>query len=417
MYIMKALEEVVIVGGARTPVGSFLGGLKTVDEPMLGEIALNEAIKRTGVKKEDIEEVIVGHVTGSQTSNNLGNLIGINVGLPATSTGMTINRICGSGFQSIISAAQEIKLGDAEVVAAGGVESLSRAPFYLPIEVRYDGLKMGDKPLIDANVAGHWSASGRDSGIAHMGNTAEAVARKWNISRERQDQFAFDSQMKCKAAMESGRLAEEIVPVEIKGRKGQVTVVDTDEFPKPDTILEKLAKLRPAFEKEGTVTAGNASGLNDGGAFSIVTSASYAAKNNLTVWAKVVDYKVAGIEAEYMGMGPVPAIKAILERNGLDLQKDVSILEINEAFAAQQVGCLDELGVDMNSDWYKNSYNPNGGGISLGHPLGMSGARIMVSILHEFKNHPEYKYAIGSACIGGGMGVAILLENGFHSAE
>lgn len=329
---------------------------------MLGEIALNEAIKRSGVNKEDIEEVIVGHVTGSQTSNNLGNLIGINVGLPITSTGMTINCICGSGFQSVISAAQEIKLGDAEVVAAGGVESLSRAPFYPPIEARYDGLKMGNKPMLDANLAGHWSASGRDAGIAHMGNTSEAVARKWNISHERQDQFAFDSQMKAKAAMESGRFAEEIVPVEIKGRKGKVTVVDTDEFPKPDTTLEGLAKLKPAFEKDGTVTPGNASGLNDGGAFSIVTSSSYAEKHNLTVWAKVVDYKVAGIEAEYMGMGPVPAIEALLERNGLDLQKDVGILEINEAFAAQQVACLDELGVDMNSDWYKKNYNPNGGG-------------------------------------------------------
>lgn len=407
-------EDVVIVGGARTPVGSFLGGLKTVTEAKLGVIALEEALKRSGVAKEEVEEVIVGHVTGSQTSNNLGNIIGIDAGLPHTSTGMTINRICGSGFQSLVSAVQQIKLGDNEVVAAGGVESLSRAPFYLPIESRYQGLKMGNFKLIDANLAGHASASGTDSGVNHMGNTAENVVRHLNLSRESQDQFAYDSQMKAKNAIEKGYFAEEIVPVEVPGRKGQVTIVDQDEFPKPNTTLESLAKLKPVFEKDGTVTAGNASGLNDGGAFSIVTTASYAEKNNLTVWAKVLDYNISGVDPKIMGLGPVPAIKKLLERNHLDLQKDIGILEINEAFAAQQVGCLVELGIDMDSDWYKNQFNPQGGGVSLGHPLGMSGARITVSLLYQMKRHPEYKYVIGSACIGGGMGIAVLFENGFY---
>lgn len=415
---MKYYEgDVCVVGGARTPVGSYLGGLKDVPEPELGVIALKEAIKRSGINQEDIGEVIVGNVTGSQTSNNMAKYIAIDAGLPETTTGMTINRICGSGFQSIISGAQQIKLGDHEVVAAGGVESMSRAPYYMPLESRYQGFRMGDKKIIDSVAAGHWSASGTNSGINHMGNTGEEVARRYNISRESQDQFAYDSQMKCKAAMESGRLAEEIVPVEIKGRRGQVTVVDTDEFPKPDTTLEGLAKLRPVFEKDGTVTAGNASGMNDAGGFSILASEDYAKKNNLTVWAKVRDYAVCSVAPEIMGMGPVPAIKKVLERNGLDLQKDIGVLEINEAFAVQQVACLNELGVSMDSDWYKNQYNPNGGGVSLGHPIGMSGARICVSIYYEFKNHPEYKYGIASACIGGGQGIAILFENGFYQGD
>jgi len=255
---MTDLKNIVFVGAARTPVGAYLGDLKTVPVQELGVIALKEAIKRAGLTEEDIQEVVVGHVTGSQTTNNLGNIIGIDAGLPFTSTGMTINRICGSGIQSAVSGALDILHSDRDIVAVGGAESLSRAPFYLPESVRYQGFTMGDKTLIDANDEGHRSASGTDSGVRHMGNTAENVIRRLNISREAQDEFAAYSQEKAAKAIESGRFAQEIVPVEISGRKGDVTVVDTDGHPRPGTTVEKLSKLRPVFEKDGTVTAGNA---------------------------------------------------------------------------------------------------------------------------------------------------------------
>lgn len=242
-------EEIVIVGAARTPVGAYLGDLKTVPVQELGVVALDEAIKRSGLAKEDIDEVIVGHVTGSQTTNNLGNIIAIDAGLDNRVTGMTINRICGSGIQSAVSATLELLMGNKEIIAAGGAESLSRAPFYLPESVRYEPFRMGDQQLIDANLEGHRSSSGTNSGIAHMGNTAENVVKRYNISREAQDEFAFNSQMKAKEALENGRFAQEIVPVEVKGRRGAVTVVDTDGHPKPQTTLEGLAKLRPAFER------------------------------------------------------------------------------------------------------------------------------------------------------------------------
>lgn len=404
-------DEVVFVGAARTPVGAYLGDLKRVKVEELGRIALEEAIKRAGIDKNEIDEVVVGHVTGSQTTNNLGRIIGINAGLKHESTGMTVNRICGSGMQSAVSGALELLRGNKKVIAVGGAESLSRAPYMLPEEVRFDGFKMGNKPLIDANDEGHRTASGANSGINHMGNTAENVIRKYNISREDQDRFAYDSQMKAKKAMEEGRFVQEIVPVEVKGRKGQVTVVDTDGHPKTNTTLEGLSKLKPVFEKDGTVTAGNASGLNDGAAFEIITTESYAKEKNLEIMGKLVDYEIAGVDPAYMGIGPVPAINNLLERNGLDLKKDIDILEINEAFAGQTLGCLKELDIYLDTDFYKNNFNPHGGAVALGHPLGMTGARIITSVLYEFKNRPEVKYAVVSACIGGGQGIALLLEN------
>lgn len=255
--------------------------MKTVPVDELGEIALNAALKRAGVAKEDVDEVIVGHVTGSQTTNNLGEIIGINAGLPHTSTGMTINRICGSGIQSGVSAALELLHSNKKLIAAGGVESLSRAPFYLPENVRYSALKTGHQIIIDANLAGHESVSGRDSGIAHMGNTAENIARKYGITCERADAFAVESQRKVAEAMENGRFAQEIVPVEVKERKGKGTIVDTDGHPRLGTSMESLAKLRPVFEKDGIVTAGNASGLNDGGAFELFTTEK---KKDMKLW-------------------------------------------------------------------------------------------------------------------------------------
>lgn len=410
-------EEIVIVGAARTPVGAYLGDLKTVPVQELGVVALDEAIKRSGLAKEDIDEVIVGHVTGSQTTNNLGNIIAIDAGLDNRVTGMTINRICGSGIQSAVSATLELLMGNKEIIAAGGAESLSRAPFYLPESVRYEPFRMGDQQLIDANLEGHRSSSGTNSGIAHMGNTAENVVKRYNISREAQDEFAFNSQMKAKEALENGRFAQEIVPVEVKGRREAVTVVDTDGHPKPQTTLEGLAKLRPAFEKDGSVTAGNASGLNDGAAFEIFTTESVAKAKGLEVMGRVVDYAITGCAPDVMGLGPVAAIQEVLRRNDLDLEKDIDVLEINEAFAGQTLGCLHELNVSTDSDFYKNNFNPHGGAVALGHPLGMSGARIITSLLYEFKNRPEIRYAIASACIGGGQGIALLLENGYYTGE
>lgn len=407
-------EEIVIVGAARTPVGAYLGDLKTVPVEVLGEIALKEAVKRSNLEVSDIDEVIVGHVTGTQTTNNLGNIIAINSGLDNRSTGMTINRICGSGIQSAVSATLELLHSNKKIIAAGGAESLSRAPFFLPESVRYEGFKAGNQVLIDANLEGHSSASGRDSGIQHMGNTAENVVRKYGIPREKQDQFAVDSQAKAAEAMENGRFAQEIVPVEIQGRKGQVTVVEKDGHPRPGTTLESLAKLRPAFEKDGSVTAGNASGLNDGAAFEIFTTQSLAEEKGLEVMARVVDYQISGCAPETMGLGPVFAIREMLERQGMDLVKDIDILEINEAFAGQTIGCLIELGIDMDTEYYQNNFNPHGGAVALGHPLGMSGARIITSLLYEFKNNPDKRYAIASACIGGGQGIALLLENGYY---
>lgn len=410
-------EEIVFVSAARTPVGAYLGDLKTIKVQELGVIALNEAINRAGIKKEDIDEVIVGHVTGSQTSNNLGRIIGIDAKLKKESTGMTVNRICGSGIQSAVSAYLELRTGKKKVIAAGGAESLSRAPYQLPDEARFKPFRMGDSVLIDANDEGHRTASGANSGISHMGITAENVIAKYNISRETQDQFSYDSQMKAKEAMENSRFAQEIVPVEVKGRKGEVTIVDKDGHPKPNTTLEALAKLKPVFLKDGTVTAGNASGLNDGAAFEIMTTESYAKEHNLEVMAKMIDYAIVGVEPKLMGLGPVPAIQKICKDNDLDLFKDIDVLEINEAFAGQTIGCLIELGIDMGGDFYKNKFNPHGGAVALGHPLGMTGARIITSILYEFKNRPDIRYAIASACIGGGQGIAMLLENGYYKRK
>lgn len=403
-------DEVVFVGAARTPVGAYLGDLKTVKVQELGVIALKEAVKRANIDISDIDEVIVGHVTGSQTTNNLGNIIGIDAGVKFEATGMTVNRICGSGMQSAVSGALELLRGNKKIIAVGGAESLSRAPYMLPEEARFKGFRMGDSRLIDANDEGHRTASGENSGINHMGNTAENVVRKYEISREDQDLFAYESQMKAKKAMESGRFAKEIVPVEVKSRK-ESHLVDKDGHPKPDTTLEKLAKLRPVFEKDGTVTAGNASGLNDGAAFEIITTLSYAKEHGLDVMGKLVDYEIAGVDPAYMGMGPVPAINNLLKRNDLDLKKDIGMLEINEAFSGQTLGCLKELDIYLESDYYKNNFNLHGGAVALGHPLGMTGARIITTALYEFKENPNLRYAVVSACIGGGQGIALLLEN------
>lgn len=410
----KTEDPIVIVGAARTPIGSYLGGLKTVPTGELGAIALQEAIKRAGLTNEEIDEVIAGQAMGTQEESNIGRVIGLKAGLRQQSTGMTVNRICGSGIQSAISAVQELMTMDVTFIAAGGVESLSRSEYYLPLESRWDGFKVGNFTVIDANLALHLHAqpNAQYPEVHHMGDTAEKIAEKYTITREEQDTYAVDSQRKAAQAINNGRLAQEIIPVEVKGRKGSITVIDSDEHPRPGTNMESLARLKPAFRKDGkgTITAGNASGLNDGAAFEIFTKASVAKERGLDVMAKIVDFAIAGCDPNVMGLGPVYAINKVLAQSNLKLE-DIDILEINEAFSAQILGCLKELGIEPGSKMY-NRLNPNGGAVALGHPLGMSGARIITSICYEFKNHPEKKYAIASACIGGGQGIALLLENG-----
>ncbi|MDF2609285.1 MAG: thlA1, partial [Lachnospiraceae bacterium] len=367
----KTEDPIVIVGAARTPVGAYLGDLKTVPTETLGSIALVEASKRAGISIEEIDEVITGHVNGTQVHNNLSRVIALQAGVRHDSTAMTVNRICGSGFQSAISAALTLATSDAKFVAAGGAESLSRAEYFLPLESRWEGFRMGDFKVYQPNDM--------FPDITHMGDTAEKLIEQYGISREDQDQFAYDSQMKAKEAMENGRFAQEIVPVEIRDRRGNVTIVSKDGHPKPDTKVEALAKLKPVFRRDGkgSVTAGNASGLNDAAAFEILTKESIAKEKNLDILAYFVDYAIVGVDPNIMGIGPVPAIQQILANNNLKME-DIDLLEINEAFAGQTLACLKDLGNYIGTPLYER-LNVHGGAIALGHPLGATGARIITS--------------------------------------
>ena len=403
------MGKVVITSGARTAVGAFLGGLKTVPVEELAATAIKEALKRSNnLDPHLVNDVVLGHVESSGDAPNLGRNAALLAGLDHV-PGYTLNRICGSGIQSIVNATQDILTGNSEIVVAGGAESLSRAPYYLPLEVRYDGFKMGNQELRDANTKYHHNCQPYPQfPIMHMGNTAENVVKKYEISREDQDLFAYNSQMRAKAAIESGRFEREIVPVEIKGRKGAVTIINKDEHPKPHTTLEALANLRPAFEKDGSVTAGNASGLNDGGAAVVVMSEERANELGLAPMAEIVDFAVAGLDPSVMGLGPVFAIRKLLEKTGM-AKEDIDLYEINEAFAGQMLGCMKELEMYLDSPLY-DRINVNGGAVALGHPLGMSGTRITISLMYELIER-NAKYGIASACIGGGMGIALLIKN------
>ena len=403
------MKKAVITSGARTAVGAFLGGLKAIPVEELAATAIKEALKRSNnLDSALVDDVVLGHVESSGDAPNLGRNAALLAGLDHV-PGYTLNRICGSGIQSIVNATQDILTGNSEIVVAGGAESLSRAPYYLPLEVRYDGFKMGNQELRDANTKYHHNCQPYPQfPIMHMGNTAENVVKKYEISREDQDLFAYNSQMRAKAAIESGRFEKEIVPVEIKGRKGAVTIVDNDEHPKPHTTLEALAKLRPAFEKDGSVTAGNASGLNDGGAAVVVMSEEKANELGLAPMAEIVDFAVAGLDPSVMGLGPVFAIRKLLEKTGM-AKEDIDLYEINEAFAGQMLGCMKELEMYLDSPLY-DRINVNGGAVALGHPLGMSGTRITISLMYELIER-NAKYGIASACIGGGMGIALLIKN------
>lgn len=402
------MSKVVITSGARTAVGAFLGGLKTVPVEQLASIAIKEALQRSNIDGNLVDDVVMGHVESSGDAPNLGRNAALLAGLDHV-PGYTVNRICGSGIQSIVNGTQDILTGNSEVVVAGGAESLSRAPYYLPLEVRYQGFRMGNQELRDANTKYHHNAQPYPQyPIMHMGNTAENVVRKYRISREDQDLFAYNSQMRAKAAQERGRFKKEIVPVEIKDRKGNITIIDTDEHPRPDTTLDVLATLRPAFEKNGTVTAGNSSGLNDGGAALVLMKEEKAEQLNVKPLAEVVDFAVAGLDPALMGLGPAYAIEKLLKKVGMS-KEEIDLYEINEAFAGQMLGVMKEMDMYLDHPLYER-LNVNGGAIALGHPLGMSGARITLSLVYELMER-HLKYGIASACIGGGMGIALLIKN------
>jgi len=389
------MTEVVIVGAARTPVGAFSGGLSSVPASYLGQVAITEALQRAKVAPAEVSEIILGQILTAGTGQNPARQAAIGAGIPVEKTAYAINQLCGSGLRAVALGSQAIKLGDSEIVVAGGQESMSQAPHCMHLRT---GTKMGDAQMVDTMIKdGLWDAF---NGY-HMGNTAENVAQKWQITREQQDQFAAASQQKAEAAQKAGRFKDEIVPVKIRTRKGDV-IVDTDEYPKHGTTVETLAKLRPAFDKSGTVTAGNASGINDGAAALVLMSDKEAARRNLTPLGRIVSWATVGVDPSIMGSGPIPASRAALAKAGWKHQ-DLDLVEANEAFAAQACAVNKDLG------WDAAKVNVNGGAIALGHPIGASGARVLVTLLHEMKKRDAHK-GLATLCIGGGMGIALCVE-------
>ncbi len=390
------MEDVVIVAAGRTPVGKFGGSLAKIPAAELGAHVIRQLLAKTGIDPASVSEVIMGQVLTAGAGQNPARQAALKGGLPDMVPAQTINMVCGSGLKATHLAAQAIKCGDAQIVIAGGQENMSASPHVLPNS--RDGFRMGDAKLVDTMIVdGLWDVYNQ----YHMGVTAENVARKYEISRAEQDEFALQSQLKAEAAVKEGRFKDEIIPVEIPSKKG-VTVFDTDEYPKHGSTIEALASLRPAFNKEGTVTAGNASGINDGAAAVIMMSASKARELGLTPLARIKAYSSAGLDPSIMGMGPVSASRLCLQKAGWAHQ-DVDLMEINEAFAAQAVAVNKEMG------WDTSKINVNGGAIALGHPIGASGARVLVTLLHEMVRR-DAKRGLASLCIGGGMGVALAVE-------
>lgn len=394
------MQKVVISEPLRTAIGSFGGTLKDTSTVKLGSTVIKEILKRTNVDPKEIDDCIMGSVLTAGQGMNTSRQIALDAGLPIETPAFTINRVCGSGVQSIALAAQAIKAGDAETIIAGGVENMNQAPFYLN-KARY-GYKMGmpKEEIVDGMVYdGLWDIFND----YHMGVTAENLAEAYNISREEQDQFAYKSQVKYKAAMEEGKFKNEIVPVMIPQRRADPIPFEIDEHPKGNTTIEGLSKLRPAFKKDGTVTAGNASGINDGAAAVLVTSDEKSKELGLKPVASIISYAVAGVDPSIMGIGPVPAIQKALDKAELSLD-DIDLFELNEAFAAQSLAVLRDLPIP------EDKINVNGGAIALGHPIGASGTRILVTLLHEMKKREDVKLGLASLCIGGGMGIAIIVE-------
>jgi acetyl-CoA C-acetyltransferase len=390
------MEDVVIVAAGRTPVGKFGGSLAKIPAAELGALVIKQLLAKTGIDPAAVSEVIMGQVLTAGVGQNPARQAVIKAGLPDTVPGFTINMVCGSGLRATHLAAQAIKCGDAAIVVAGGQENMSASPHVL--NNSRDGIRMGDGKLVDTMIVdGLWDVYNQ----YHMGVTAENVARKYDISRSQQDEFALQSQLKAEAAQKAGKFKDEIIPVEIPSKKG-TTVFDTDEYPKHGSTIEALSSLRPAFNKEGSVTAGNASGINDGAAAVIMMSASKARELGLTPIARIKAYSSAGLDPSIMGMGPVSAARQCLERAGWR-HEDVDLMEINEAFAAQALAVNKEMG------WDTSKINVNGGAIALGHPIGASGARVLVTLLHEMVRR-DAKRGLASLCIGGGMGVALAVE-------
>ena len=400
------MEKVYIVAAKRTAIGSFGGALKNTDAGNLAAVAIKAALEQSQINNEFIDEVIVGNVIGAGQGMSVGRQAAMFAGIPETTPAYTLNMVCGSGMKTVMDAISHIRSGDGDIIVAAGVEVMSQIPFIVPSQIR-DGHKMGNMALTDLLI---------NDGLTdvfnqyHMGVTAENVAKQVGITREQQDQYALASQMKAVAAIEGGNFKAEIAPVEVKVRR-ETLVFDTDEYPKANATLESLQKLRPAFDKEGSVTAGNASGLNDGASAVILASESAVKQHNLKPIAEVVSYAQAGLDPKIMGLGPVPAVTKALTKAELATD-DIDCYELNEAFAAQALGVIhrlaEEHNVPVNS--ILDKANPNGGAIALGHPLGASGNRILVSLIHEL-NRSNGQYGVASLCVGGGMGTAVIVKS------
>ena len=391
------MDDVVIVGAARTAIGKFGGSLATMPASQLGSRIIRALLERTGLEAQQIDEVILGQVLAAGQGQNPARQAAIYAGLPVETAATTINKVCGSGLKSIQLATQALKCGDAGIVIAGGQENMSIAPHVLPNS--RNGARLGDWPLIDSMIVdGLWDIF---NGY-HMGVTAENIAGQYGISREDQDAFAAASQQKAEAAQTSGRFAAEIVPIEIPQPRGQTLVFAEDEFPRHGTTAESLAKLKPAFKADGSVTAGNASGINDGAAAVVVTTASMAARLGLKPLARIAAFGASGVDPAVMGTGPIHATRNCLQRAGWAID-DLELIEANEAFAAQAIAVNRDLG------WDTARVNVNGGAIALGHPIGASGARILVTLLHEMQKRDVHK-GLATLCIGGGQGIAVAIE-------
>ena len=391
------MKNVVIVSAARTPVGSFGGAFKSVSAVDLGVTAAKEAIARAGIKAEDVDEAIIGNVLQAGLGQNVARQVVLNAGLPETTPAMTINKVCGSGLRAVSLAAQIIKAGDADVVLAGGTESMSCAPFILK-DARW-GARMGDKKLVDEMIKdGLWDAFND----YHMGVTAENVSKEYDVTRDDQDELAAVSQQRASKARAEGIFDEGIVPVEVKGRKGKVPVVDKDEYIRDGVTKESISGMKPAFIKDGTVTAANASGINDGAAMVIVMSEEKAKELGVEPMAKIVSYASAGVDPKIMGTGPIPSSRKAMEKAGWEFS-ELDLVEANEAFAAQAGAVAKTLGLDMEKT------NVNGGAIAIGHPIGASGTRILTTLLYEMKRR-DAKKGLATLCIGGGMGTALTVE-------
>ena len=391
------MREVVIVSAARTPIGSFGGSLKDVPTRKLGAIAIKGAVERAGIKPEMVDEVIMGAVLQGGLGQNVARQMTLDAGLPIEVPAMTINKVCGSGLRAVELAAQIIKAGDADIIVAGGAENMSATAYAMPA-ARW-GARMNNTQMVDMMVNdGLWDAF---NGY-HMGITAENIAEQWGITREQLDEFSVISQNRAEAAIKAGKFKDEIVPVEIPQRKGDPIIFDTDEFPKFGTTIEKVAKLKGAFKKDGIVTAANASGINDAGAAVVVMSKEKADELGIKPLCTIKSYASAGVDPSIMGVGPIPASKKALDKAGLKIE-DIDLVEANEAFAAQSLAVRKDLNLDPEKT------NVNGGAIAIGHPIGASGCRILITLIHEMIKQ-DSKYGLATLCIGGGMGTALIVE-------